>query len=115
MSKVGGLQFSRPVFDWECKDKFTDCKFCGKAHDKGQCPAYGKICNKCGRKNHFESKCQAKAKSDRQKDSKSRKCGKCGHKKVDCIEYSQEESGESDSDSSGIKDLTDQVHSLFYH
>ena len=96
---------------------YTDCKFCGKAHDRGQCPAYGKICNKCGRKNHFESKCQAKAKSDRQKDSKSKshKCGKCGHKKVDCIEYSQEESGESDSDSSGIKDLTDQVHSLFYN
>ena len=21
---------------------YTDCKFCGKAHDKGKCPAYGK-------------------------------------------------------------------------
>ena len=40
----------------------------------------------------------------------------CGHnKKVDCVEYSQEESGESDSESKGIKDLTDQVQSLFYH
>ena len=182
MSKVGGLQFSRPVFDWESKDKLTelsqfkaDCeilftgplcdlkekqragllinwlgrqatqiiasstdnnvdspeavfeilekvfsKFCGKSHDKGQCPAYGKICNNCGRKNHFESKCQSafRSISDRPRGSKSKsfhKCGKCGHKKVDCVEYSQEESGESDSDSSGIKDLTDQVHSLFYH
>ena len=65
---------------------YTDCRFCGKAHDKGQCPAYGKICNKCGRKNHFESKCQAKAKSDRQKDSKSRKCGKCGHNKKSTVQ-----------------------------
>ena len=24
MSKVGGLQFSRPVFDWESKDKLTE-------------------------------------------------------------------------------------------
>ena len=101
---------------FKAETDYTDCKFCGKAHDKGQCPAYGKVCNNCGRKNNFESKCQSKAKSDRQKDSKSSKCGKCGHnKKVDCIEYSQEESGESDSDSNGIKDLTDQVHSLFYH
>ena len=71
-----------------------------------------------GRKNHFESKCQSafRSNSDRPRGSKSRKCGKCGHnKKVDCVEYSQEESGESDSDSSGMKDLTDQVHSLFYN
>ena len=72
---------------------YTDCKFCGKSYDKGQCPAYGKICNNCGHKNHFESKCQSKSKSnlDRprgssSKSSTSRKCGKCGHnKKVDCV------------------------------
>ena len=99
---------------------YSDCKFCGKSHDKGQCPAYNKVCNKCGRKNHFESKCQSasRSNSDRPRGSKSKsfhKCGKCGHKKVDCVEYSQEESGESDSDSKGIDDLTDQVRSLFYN
>ena len=99
---------------------YTDCKFCGKSHDKGKCPAYGKVCNNCGRKNHFESKCQSKSKSnsDRPRGSKSfHKCGKCGHKKVDCVEYSQEELGESESDSEskGMKDLTEQVQSLFYH
>ena len=99
---------------------YTDCKFCGKSHDKGECPAYGKVCNNCGRKNHFESKCRSSwgSNSDRPRGSKSstsRKCGKCGHKKVDCVEYSQEELGESDSDSSDIKDLTEQVQSLFYH
>ena len=97
---------------------YTDCKFCGKSHDKGHCPAYGKVCNNCGRKNHFETKCQSKSKlnSDRPRGSKSyHKCGKCGHKKVDCVAYSQEESGESDSDSNGMKDLSEQVQSLFYH
>ena len=95
---------------------YTDCKFCGKSHDRGKCPAYGKVCNNCGRKNHFESKCQSTSKTNSERKTKSfLKCGKCGHKKVDCIEYSQEESGESDSDSKEIKDLTEQVQSLFYH
>ena len=38
---------------------YSDCKFCGKAHNKGKCPAFGKVCNKCGHKNHFESKCRS--------------------------------------------------------
>ena len=97
---------------------YTDCKFCGKSHDKGKCPAYGKVCNNCGRKNHFESKCQSssKSKSNSERKTKSfQKCGKCDHKKVDCVEYSQEESDESDSDSNGMKDLTEQIQSLFYN
>ena len=97
---------------------YTDCRFCGKSHDRGQCPAYGKVCNNCGRKNHFEQNVDLsqRSNSDRPRGSKSsHKCGKCGHKKVDCVEYSQEESGESDSDSNGMKDLTEQVQSLFYH
>ena len=95
---------------------YTDCKFCGKSHDKGKYPAYGKVRNNCGRKNHFESKCQSASKSNSERKSKfSRKCGKCGHKKVDCVEYIQEsDSSESDSESKGIHDLTDQVQSLFY-
>ena len=26
---------------------YTDCKFCGKSHDKGKCPAYSKVCSNC--------------------------------------------------------------------
>ena len=99
---------------------YSDCKFCGKSHDRGKCPAYGKVCNNCGRKNHFESKCTSKSNSERSGKTKgkfSQKCGKCGHKKVDCVEYSQDSdnSDESDSESKGIQDLTEQVQSLFYH
>lgn len=37
------------------------CKYCGYEHQKGKCPAYGKICRKCNRKNHFANKCNSKA------------------------------------------------------
>ena len=38
--------------------KISDCDYCGCNHDKGNCPAYSKTCNKCGMKNHFEKKCR---------------------------------------------------------
>ena len=41
---------------------FSDCRYCGKSHDKEECPAYGKMCNGCGGKNHFEGKCTRKSK-----------------------------------------------------
>ena len=37
-----------------------ECKFCGKSHEaaKTQCPAWGKTCNYCKGRNHFEVKCK---------------------------------------------------------
>jgi len=37
----------------------TQCKFCGRNHPRGAkfCPAFGKTCNSCGKKNHFGSVC----------------------------------------------------------
>ena len=39
-----------------------NCKYCGRSHpkDKSKCPAYGKTCTYCSKKNHFESMCMAK-------------------------------------------------------
>ena len=34
-----------------------DCKYCGSNHQCRQCPAYGKVCKACGKKNHFAKKC----------------------------------------------------------
>ena len=97
---------------------FSDCKFCGKAHNKRECPAYGKVCNRCGQKNHFESKCRSSQRSNsersgRTKSKFSQKCDKCGHKKVDCIEYGHD--SDNSDDSKEIQDLSEQVQSLFYH
>ena len=38
-------------------DFFENCKFCAGAHKRGNCPAYGKKCRKCKKKNHFEACC----------------------------------------------------------
>ena len=36
-----------------------DCKYCGSNHPHRQCPAYGKNCKTCGKKNHFAKKCRS--------------------------------------------------------
>ena len=37
------------------------CKKCGRSHTRGNCPAFGKHCSKCGgvNVNHFSVGCQA--------------------------------------------------------
>ncbi|GBO34667.1 Transposon Tf2-6 polyprotein [Araneus ventricosus] len=34
-----------------------ECKKCGRKHKPRECPAYGKVCTKCNKKNHFAAKC----------------------------------------------------------
>ena len=36
------------------------CDKCGKSHERGNCPAYGKTCNKCKGPNHFRAMCHSK-------------------------------------------------------
>ena len=36
---------------------FPNCKFCGRGHNHGNCPAYGKLRNDCGASNHFAQCC----------------------------------------------------------
>jgi hypothetical protein len=44
-------------------EKKISCKLCGFEHlpDKRKCPAWGKTCNKCKRKNHFAKRCRKSA------------------------------------------------------
>jgi len=35
------------------------CKYCGKQHAAGKCPAYGKQCKNCLKQNHFASVCRS--------------------------------------------------------
>ena len=45
------------------KDKYeiTNCKNCGGSHEarRTACHAFGKVCDGCGRENHFKSKCRS--------------------------------------------------------
>ena len=36
------------------------CHQCGKSHKQGNCPAYGKVCDKCKGTNHFKAVCHSK-------------------------------------------------------
>lgn len=36
-----------------------NCSFCGSSHISGRCPAYGKDCAKCKKKNHFAKVCHS--------------------------------------------------------
>ena len=40
-----------------------DCKYCGRTHARQKCPAYGKECRACSKKNHFAAVCRQKAKT----------------------------------------------------
>ena len=50
--------------------KKPQCGFCGLEHRKGNCPAYGKECTFCHRKNHFERVCREK----KQKEGRKEEC-----------------------------------------
>ena len=36
------------------------CHQCGKSHEQGNCPTYGKVCDKCKGTNHFKAICHSK-------------------------------------------------------
>ena len=42
------------------RNQSHQCGKCGKSHEQGNCPAYGKTCNKCKGPNHFKVMCRSK-------------------------------------------------------
>ena len=57
---------------------------CGKSHERGNCPAYGKTCDKCKGINHFKAVCHSKVTAktaqspDRSKKSQPQRHGSTG-------------------------------------
>ena len=80
-----------------------NCKYCGKCHNKGNSPAFGK---KCGKDNHFKSVCKSSG-TDKCDSSRHRPKYKGKGRKFHDI------SGESND---GVTDdLAEQVQFLFYN
>ena len=43
-----------------CGNNGNHCGKCGKSHERGNCPMYGKTCDKCKGINHFKAVCRSK-------------------------------------------------------
>ena len=60
------------------------CGKCGKSHERGNCPAYGKTCDRCKGINHFKAVCHSKVAAKtgqsphRSKKSQPPRCGSTG-------------------------------------
>ena len=39
------------------QDLIKYCRFCSGTHNRGNCPAWGKLCNNCGKRGHFKKCC----------------------------------------------------------
>ena len=83
-----------------------DCKYCGSNHQWRQCPAYGKNCKTCGKKNHFAKKCHSG--KDQGQSS-----GGAKHKSFKYREVNLEQ--ESSDDNGQIDEITPKVRSMYYH
>ena len=86
---------------------YIDCKFCGCSHGKRDCPAFGKECHKCGRKNHFSKMCRSQGSSKSESKRNSRK-PRQANGKCTCRVH---EINECQND---MEDLSEQVQSVFY-
>ena len=82
-----------------------DCKYCGSNYQHRQCPAFGKSCKACGKKNHFAKKCWS-GKGQGQSSGNTKKSFKYREVNLD-----QESSG----DDGQINEITSRVKSMYYH
>ena len=51
-------------FKKENEKIIQNCKYCGGKHAIRSCPAFGKQCSKCTKKNHFAKMCRARSIND---------------------------------------------------
>ena len=47
------------------REGVRSCRYCGGSYRRGNCPAYGQTCKKCGRRNHFSQVCLQRNPSQR--------------------------------------------------
>ena len=57
IQRRGGQRFNRGA---RSRTDNEQCTYCGMTHNRGQCPAYGKSCDKCGANNHFARVCRSR-------------------------------------------------------
>ena len=70
------------------------CGRCGFVRRQGRCPAFGKNCNKCGKKNHFAAVCRSENKKFSKQMTRHRKRVRTN---TNTMEICEDRSDESDS------------------
>ena len=50
----------------------NNCTYCSTTHNKSNCPAYKKNCEKCGKHGHFAKMCRSKNKNPRNLSTRDR-------------------------------------------
>ena len=81
------MEVNRVNTDMKKPYTIKNCKFCGKNHEIKKCPAYGKMCSKCKKLNHFAAVCKS-------------------GKKVNSIEEENSRYENSDEDSEEVTEIT---------
>ena len=83
-----------------------DCKYCGSNHQCRQCPACGKTCKSCGKKNYFAKRCRSnKGQGQTHGTGSAKKSFKYREVNVD----------QESSDDGQIDEITSKVRSMYYN
>ena len=86
-----------------------DCKYCGSNHQHRQCPAFGKNCKSCGKKNHFAKKCNSGKGQGQSSDGAEHKSFK--YREINLNQESSNDNGQIDEITSKFKSAYyDDVH-----
>ena len=97
---------SKDRFKSRSQSGIRDCQYCGSNHPCRQCPAYGKTCKACGKKNHFAKKCRSnKGQGQTQSTGSAKKSFKYREVNVD----------KESSDDGQIDKITSRVKSMYYN
>ena len=61
-TSIHGLEKRKGGKSQEYRDENQQalCKYCGLQHMRGKCPAFGKVCSACKKRNHFAKVCRSK-------------------------------------------------------
>ena len=99
----------------EYSKRGQDCGKCGRSHEKGCCPAYGKKCRKCSKPNHFEKVCKSDANRGNSGYGRRRNYKTKSDRKVHTVEYADTDDDESlHVDSLETSDNKDQAFANVY-
>ena len=88
----------KPKLDKDAKK--PKCGRCGFVHQQGRCPAFGKNCNKCGKKNHFSAVCHSENKMFSKQMTRHRKRDRTNKNTMEICEDRSDESDSYEDDGS---------------